>query len=203
MTPAHADSIAYTFANVTNNSSDISAQFKLTVSDDGVGSGQIGLLFENLAGGAASSIANIYFEDDSVLASFSSFSQGPGVEFDDELGSPGHPPGISGFTTSTALCVSADNPKPHRGINPGEWLRVIFNLQSGMDFSGVVAALDNGFLKSLGDAGFDDDAPSLRSAFHVIALPMMRAIRSCLRVRSTSRCPHHWVWRRSDWQGSR
>ncbi len=169
---ALADSVSYSFSNRTNNYLDLSSQFKLTVSDDGVGAGQVGLLFENFVGGASSSIANVYFEDGTVFGSFASMSDGGGVEFGHDAGAPHDPPGINDFVSTQSLSVNADNPKPENGVNPGEWLRVVFNLQTGIDFNGVISALANGLLKTNGDPGYNSQVPSLRVAFHAIGLPL-------------------------------
>lgn len=164
-----ADSVSYAAANVTNNSSSLSSQFGMTVGNDGVASNQMWILFENMAGGAASSIANIYFEDGPILG-ISTLEESTGVDFQHDPGSPENPPGINNFATTVAFSVNAKNPKPENGVNPGEWLKVIFNLQSGVDFSDTVAAIENGFLKTAGDQAYNPNAAALRVAFHLIAL---------------------------------
>lgn len=169
---AWADSVSYSFSNRTNNYLDLSSQFKMTASDDGVGAGQVGLLFENFLGGSSASIANIYFEDGTVFSSFHSMTHGGGVEFGHDAGAPHDPPGINDFDSTQSFSVNADNPKPENGINPGEWLRVVFNLQTGIDFNEIISALANGLLKTNGDPGYNSQVPSLRVAFHVIDLPL-------------------------------
>ncbi len=76
----------------------------------------------------SSSIAAIYF-DGGPITGISSITNGSGTLFSGSA-TPGNLPAgnmlFPSFTTDFA--VGADSPPPTNGINPGEWLRVTFNL---------------------------------------------------------------------------
>jgi len=170
---AHADSQPFTyFANITGNAPSLS-QFQMTVSDEGVGPNQIGFLFENLPDpGLPSAIANIYFEDGTLVFPQADLDPGSGVEFE-QNGSPADPPGINPWGSSHEFRISLEQ-NTADAIQPGEWLRVIFDLQENpgggyYGFADVIAAIENGFAKTLG-VGHNPALPSLRIAFHVRAL---------------------------------
>ncbi len=167
-TATRADSQSYTlFANMTGNAPSLS-QFKMTVSDEGVGSGQIKFLFENLADpGLPSAIANIYFEDGTLVFPDAGLDPGPGVAFE-QGGNPNQPPGVSGFGSSHEFRIQLEQ-NTGDAIQPGEFLGVIFDLQGTYGFTDVIAAIENGFAKTKG-VGFNSGLPSLRIAFHVRAL---------------------------------
>ena len=104
-----------------------------------------------------SSIARIYFDDDSLL-DIININNGPGTSFS-LLPSPHHLPSSGSldppFITNPALSCGSETPRPHSGINPGEWLQLIFNLNTGT-FSDVIDQLDTA---------------DIRIGVHIIALP--------------------------------
>lgn len=83
-------------------------------------------------------------------------------------GQPDDPPGINPWGSSHEFRISLDQ-NTADAIQPGEWLRVIFDLQNGYGFADVLAAIENGFAKTQG-VGYNPALPSLRIAFHVRAL---------------------------------
>lgn len=105
----------------------------------------------------SSSVARIYFDDESLL-SFYDITESPGTTFS-QPATPGNLPAGNtldpSFVTTDEFCFKGGPPAPHNGINPGEQLTVIFNIDHGT-FSDVLGALDTG---------------SLRIGAHVIALP--------------------------------
>lgn len=165
---AQADSQPYTyFANMTGNAPSLS-QFKMTVSDEDVDPNQIAFLFENLVvPGLPSAIANIYFEDGTLVFPEADLEPGSGVAFE-QNGQPEDPPGVDPWGSSHEFRISLEQ-NTADAIEPGEYLRVIFDLQNGYGFADVIAAIENGFAKTQG-VGYNPALPSLRIAFHVRAL---------------------------------
>jgi hypothetical protein len=133
----------------TNNSvSDCAiaeAQISLEVTDLGGGSLDVTIA---AAGSDALSIANVYFDGD-ILTGITSINDDPtDVEF--ALG--GAPSVLPGGETlsppfSVDFYVSAADPAPFRGVNPGESLSLTLSIAPGFDFDDVVAALNSGDLR--------------------------------------------------------
>jgi len=158
---SHAD--LFTFEMITSNGSNpaVAAQFAVDVTAGGAN--QASFKFTN-SGSIASSIAAIYFDDGTLLsfASISPITNGPGVSFV-QLGSPGNLPSANSispdFETTSGLYATADNPKPTKGINPGEQVTLLFDLINGKTFLDTIAALNTGDLRiglhvqSIGTAG--------------------------------------------------
>ena len=118
--------------------------------------------------GVASSIAEIYFDDEGGLLlgiADNGIVSGPGTLFS-EGGSPPNLPAGNDldpvFQKPSDFMASADNPAPTNGINPntapdpGEWVAIVFDLVSGSSVSNVMDNLEDG---------------SLRIGVHVIAFP--------------------------------
>jgi hypothetical protein len=105
----------------------------------------------------SSSIARIYFDDDSLL-NFHNITEGSGTSFS-RPANPGNLPAGNtldpSFVATDEFSFKGGPPAPKNGINPGEQLTVIFNINPGT-FSGVLDGLDTG---------------ALRIGAHVIALP--------------------------------
>lgn len=151
-----ADSVTYGFMNITNNNPADAAtagQYSLTVSDTSIVSGmlpgnQIAFLFEN-AGPEASSIARAYVHGpNGPLASLITVNSGPGVDFSSG-GSPPSLPGGNGFgfptgMPGTTFRATSNPPSQPNGVNPGEWVELVFTLQAGQTFDDVISALNLG-----------------------------------------------------------
>ncbi|QDU47617.1 PEP-CTERM motif protein [Symmachiella dynata] len=124
---------------------------QLTVELSDVGSGQVAFIFRN-SGPDASSIADVYFDDDGNLASIASLIDAddgvggdPGVDFSTGASPPNIPAhnNISpSFFVTAGLLADSDAPAQPNGVNPGEQLTVIMNLTSGVTFADTVAAID-------------------------------------------------------------
>jgi hypothetical protein len=157
--PVLADSV-YGFFNITANSvADAAigeAQLSVTVSDPGAG--QVLFRFDN-SGPAASSITDVYFDDGTLLGIASLSDSGAGVAFSTGSSPPNLPGGNSmsePFETTAGFSADSDPPVQPKGVNPGEWLEVLFDLLPGMSFGDVIDALEQG----AGDGG-------LRIGIHV------------------------------------
>jgi len=153
-----ASAATISFSCITGNSASDCAigEQQISASLTDLGAGKVRFDFLN-TGSDPSAITVIYFDNGTSPSLF-----GPatlidadengghaGVDFTFGSGAPGNLPGGNpiAFTTSPGLIASADNPKPHRGINPGEWLGIVFALQAAVDFSDVLAQLASGQLR--------------------------------------------------------
>jgi hypothetical protein len=141
MVPAVASAgVIFGFDRITNNggAAGVDSQLSVEVSDEGAG--QVRFTFAN-AGPLASSIADVYF-DDGTLLGFSQIINGPGVQF-----SSGASPGdLSGgnaidFNASVGMTADSDSPTQPNGVNPGETLAIIINLINGQTYADTLAAM--------------------------------------------------------------
>ena len=144
---AYADTVnTFGFSCITANSiycPSVASQLTVGVTD--AGGGQVLFTFTN-AGAIASSITDVYF-DDGTLLGIASIESGPGVDFS-QFASPHNLPGGNNidphFETTAGFSADSDPPVQPNGVNPGEWLKIYFNLQSGPTFDDTLAALNNG-----------------------------------------------------------
>jgi hypothetical protein len=150
-----AQAVSFGFGCITNtsavNCATGSAQLTVDVTA-GPGS-QVTFSFYN-TGANASSIADVYFDDGSLLsiASLVDADDGvggsAGVDFSPGASPPNLPGGASiGFVTTAGFSADSDPPVQPNGVNPGEYLRIIFNLQGGQSFADVINELNNGTLR--------------------------------------------------------
>jgi len=123
------------------------AQLFVDVSDPG--GNQVLFTFTNI-GPHPSSITDVYFDDGGLLG-IASINNGPGVMFSQGATPPELPRGnnlIPKFETTDNF--SADSDQPHlmtNGVNPGEWLGITFDLQTGKDFDDIIDNLASGDLR--------------------------------------------------------
>lgn len=164
-TVSHAAMVSYGFGCITNtsavNCNSGAAQLAVAVSDDGLGPNQVRFIFTNV-GAAASSITDLYFDDGSLLG-IASIVSGSGVSFSQGASPPGLPGGNNitpNFVTTAGFSADSDPAVQPNGVNPGETLSILFNLQSGQTYADTLAAL------SLG-ASSPSTAGSLRIGIHV------------------------------------
>jgi len=105
-----------------------------------------------------SSIARIYFDDNSLLG-IAGVTEGIGTSFS-QPGTPGNLPSGNTleppFVATDEFSFDGDSPIPHNGVNPGEWLRITFDLINSSTFATIIDELDAG---------------TLRIGTHIIALP--------------------------------
>ena len=108
------------------------------------------------------SITDVYF-DDGALLGIATINEGPGVAFS-QGAAPGNLPGGNGitppFVATDGFTADSDPPTQPKGVNPNEWLEITFDLQGGMTYAHVLAALELG-LTDPAQAG------SLRIGIHV------------------------------------
>ncbi len=114
------------------------AQLVMDVTDSG--SGTVTITLQNL-GPVGSAIANVYLDFGGILQGLL-VVDGPGVDF--ALGgSPSNLPGGNAVGFHANARASADNPKPHNGVNPGESVSLVLTLE-GKTFADVLQLLQSG-----------------------------------------------------------
>jgi hypothetical protein len=146
---AHAGP-TYEFACITNTSAVNAAtgNAQLFVEVNNPGSGQVSFLFTN-TGPLPCSICDVYFDDGSLLG-IASINEGPGVAFDTPA-TPANLPGGNSisppFETTAGFSVDSDEPVQSNGVNPGEFLEILFDLQAGKVYADVLSDLGSGELR--------------------------------------------------------
>ena len=144
---AHAD--VFGFVNITNNNAGNAAvgEAQLSVDITDPGGSQVLFTFAN-AGPAASSIADVYFDDGILLAMVGIDNGDPGVDFA-QGASPPNLPGGNGISPAFSATFSADSNPPAQpnGVGPGESLGVLFSLKPGNVFADVLDNMDDKSLR--------------------------------------------------------
>ena len=142
----YAFAVPYTFVNITNNSSvdATTGETQLLMDVTQVGS-QVQFLFSN-TGPNPSSIADIYFEDPTPLLLYQSLINSSGVAFSPGATPPNLPGGnVISFTSDHSY--DSDPPVQPNGVNPGEWLAILFNIADTYSFNDVIAQLNDETLR--------------------------------------------------------
>ena len=154
---APAQAVMLNFFCISNNiAGDCTiGQDQLTVDVTDPGGSQVLFEFAN-SGPFASSITDVYY-DDGVLLSIAGLIDADdgvggdaGVDFT-VLASPPNLPGGSSisppFVTTTGFSADSDPPAQPNGVNPGESLGILFNIQGGKTFGDVLNDLDSAALR--------------------------------------------------------
>lgn len=152
-----AQAVTLDFYCITNTSASNCAigEAQLAVDVTSYSGNQVLFTFTN-TGSAQSTISEIYFDDGTLLGISSLIDKDNGVGGDPNVDfSPGgNPPNLPGgnnifpaFQVTAGFLADADNPAPTWGVSPGQWLGIVFNLQSGGTYGDVLAELANGDLR--------------------------------------------------------
>ncbi len=156
---AHATTFNFVGVTLNNATNTSTGQSQLTMDVIDSGSGTVSFTFNN-SGPLASSITDVYWDDQaSTLASMGAITSSSGVSFS-QGASPGNLPGGNtiGFSVSpSGASADSNTPTQPMGVNPGEWLTIVWNFVSGVTFSDVIAALNLG----------GDQTGSMRVGIHV------------------------------------
>ena len=158
---APAQAAIYRFETITNNDPVNAAigEDQVWVDVAEYDMGQVSFTFHN-DGPEASSITDIYFDDGSLLGIASIFD-GPGVNFKQYAVPQNLPEGNMiepEFVTTAGFSADA-YPYTSDGVNPGEWLTIVFDLQGGQVLSDVIDELSFGELRiGIQVKGFDESA---------------------------------------------
>lgn len=154
-TPAYSvtlDFICLTNSVATDCATGVS-QLSVDVTDPG--GGQVLFTFNN-SGPNASSIADVYFDDGSLLGIASLIDADDGIGGDagvdfSQGASPGNLPGgnnaTPSFVATSGFLADSDPPVQPNGVNPGEWLGILFDLQAGKTFADAILELESGTLR--------------------------------------------------------
>jgi len=154
---APASSVTLSFDCITDNIAGDCAigEAQLSVEVTDIGGGQVLFEFMN-SGASASSIADVYFDDGTLLEIASLIDADDGIGGDAGVDfSPGaSPPNLPGhdnispvFQVTAGFSADSDPPVQPNGVNPGEMLGVVFVLQDGGTFADIVTELTNGDLR--------------------------------------------------------
>lgn len=162
MLPAQAGSI-FGFTNITGNNATNAAtgeaQLRVDVQDAGMG--QVSFRFFNL-GPLASSITDVYLDDDEIFLDIATITNSLGVDFSQGASPPNLPGGNDAnpdFEATAGLTADSNPPTQPNGVNPGEELTIIFDLLPGVTFADTLSALTT---IDPGDSTYD-----LRIGIHV------------------------------------
>ena len=124
-----------------------SAQIAVDVTG-GPAASQVSFTFTN-SGSAAASITDIYF-DNGTLLGIASIVNGSGVSFS-QGASPGDLPAGNNasppFVATAGFTADSNPPAQPNGVNPGETVTIIFDLQSGGTLQDVLDELGDGRLR--------------------------------------------------------
>lgn len=141
---ATAAAESYSFACISSGSAANCAtgSTQLRVDVLNFGANQTLFQFYNI-GASSSSITDIYF-DDGTLLGIAQVNNSSGVSFSPPA-TPGNLPDGNNadpdFVTTAGFSADSDPPVSPNGVNPGETLGILFNLQPGKSFSSVINAL--------------------------------------------------------------
>lgn len=153
MSPAAAFAVSYGFGCITNNllSDCAIAEDQLSVDVTDAGGNQALFTFTN-SGVAplASSITDVFFDDGTLLGIASVINDPGAVEFSQGAAPPNLPGANNAsppFVATAGFSVDSDPPVQPLGVNPGESLGILFDLQSGTSFADVLSQLASGELR--------------------------------------------------------
>jgi hypothetical protein len=140
----------YSFVNITNNNAGDAAigeaQLFVEIFDLGT---QVNFTFTNI-GPEASSITDVYFDNGSLLGIASIDDSDPGVDFEQDASPPDLPGGetvVPPFDVTAGFSADSEPPAQPNGVNPSEYLGIVFDLVGGGTFADVVDELATGELR--------------------------------------------------------
>lgn len=154
----------FTFSRITSNTPDgyELPTIEMTVYDTGV-EGQVGFTFGLTGPGC---ITEIYFDDGTLLDVCEILDSPPDVDFTDDGVSPDNLPGGNildpAFIATQGLSVDTAG-NTSTGVCEGESLSLVYTLQGGLDYQGVLSAIYLGISDPIADG-------SLRAGIHVRGL---------------------------------
>ncbi len=154
----------YGFSRISSNSPiDVASQFLVEVDNTGVAANQVWFKFTNNVG-IASSITDVYFDDGTLLSMVGSLMTSSAGVIYDSAAKPDNLPGgtVINFETTGGFSADSNAPRLANGVNTNtEWLKIVFNLQTGLTLTDTIAALQWG----LDNPG--STASGLRIGLHV------------------------------------
>lgn len=176
---------AYQFSCIPDPASSVAncntATTQIQMDVASVSANQVSFTFSN-TGSQASSIEGVYFDDGTLLGISYLVDKDEngglaGVDFTGGSASPGNLPRganlLPEFEVTAGFLADADAPVAKNGVNPDEWLTVVFDLQSGGTYNDVIAELADGRLRvGLHVIAFESgDSESLVNQMTPVPLP--------------------------------
>ena len=156
LTALPAQAFQFNFGNITSNNATNAAagesQLFIDVTDaagkDDLSSSSVLFKFSNV-GLAASSITQIYFDNSSVLKSVGPIADsGIGVDYSIASGNLNLPGGNSLTNKFVSdFGIKANTPVSQEGVNPGEWVNVLFNLTPTKTLKDVISDMTTGSMR--------------------------------------------------------
>lgn len=143
--PAKAN---FTFYNITNNCPvDVASNFEMVVSEDS--EGIVRFTFNNI-GSDDSFIMGVYFDDGALVDSLFQIDDNPTAVDFDQLTTPADLPGGNEmsppFVTTDSYKAKKDG-SAFQGVNSGESLGIVFDLDNGYTFANVLTDLGTGDIR--------------------------------------------------------
>jgi len=143
----------YGFENITHNDTGNATigenQLFVEILAESILANQVVFKFNNI-GSEDSSITDVYFDDGTLLGIASIDNSNQGVSFSQNA-SPGDLPGGNEinppFAAIVGFTADSDSPIQLMGVNPGETVSIIFDLQNGGTTQDVVDELNNNELR--------------------------------------------------------
>lgn len=131
--------------NDTNFADDPGLNFYVDVFD--AGTGKVDFKFHNTST-IDSTIARVYIDDDGLLSDVPSITNGPGTLFNEDA-TPANLPAGHTLTPSfnAAFSAGANPPPAQNGIDPAEWVKITFDVESGHTFSDVIDHMNDGAMR--------------------------------------------------------
>jgi hypothetical protein len=152
LSASYANAAFFIFNQITENGSS-SVESQLFVDVTAKGTEQVQFSFRNV-GPVESSITDVYFDDGSLLGISSLIDKDDGVgghsgvDFSRGANPPDLPGGDQiGFHVTAGFLADSDAPVSHNGVNPEEWLGILFNIQNGRSFDDVLSELRGGSIR--------------------------------------------------------
>ncbi|MHC4443854.1 MAG: hypothetical protein ACYTF1_01670 [Planctomycetota bacterium] len=146
-----ANAIQYSFYNITNNNPADAAigEAQLFVDVTNPGGNQVLFTYTN-TGPEASSICDVYVDDGSLLQ-LAQINNTPGLV---EFSAPADPSDLPGgnnasppFVASIGFSADSDPPVQPMGVNPGEELGILYDIQVGQTFADVIDEMNDATLR--------------------------------------------------------
>ena len=156
LTAVPAQAFQFDFGNITSNNATNAAvgesQLFIDVTDaigkNDLSSSSVLFKFSNV-GLAASSITQIYFDNSSILKSIGPIADsGIGVDYSIASGNLNLPGGNSLTNKFVSdFGIKANTPVSQEGVNPGEWVNVLFNLTPTKTLKDVINDMTTGSMR--------------------------------------------------------
>lgn len=146
VTVGYASATQYSFTNITNNNGINAAAGEAQLFVDVTQQGSNVLFAFTNTGPLASSITDIYFDDNDRHLAFGSFVQSAGVKY--MVGAnPHNLPGGTPYSFSSEYSFDSASPVQPKGVNPGESLTIVFSLADSYQYSDILDALNDGSMR--------------------------------------------------------